>query len=136
MAVCIVSRINDSTMEVNNLAVDTPWQRKGFGRTMLQHVEGVYAGHKILIGTGETPENIAFYTACGYSFSHRIPDFFTANYDAYGHCVASDATDVHFPLFEIAVYHTFLLVAEQKEPEKAFFVSGDKLNIHIYSSGR
>ncbi len=81
MAVCVVSRINDSTMEVNNLAVDTPWQRKGFGRTMLQHVEGIYAGHTILIGTGETPENIAFYTACGYSFSHRIPDFFTANYD-------------------------------------------------------
>ena len=32
-------------------------------------------------GTGETPSNRRFYEACGFRFTHRIPDFFRENYD-------------------------------------------------------
>lgn len=104
-----------------------------FSRANKYFVAGVDAFHVLQHGASES-FSLPWRVYC------KIVDFHGAvvyaRHDAYGHCVASDATDVHFPLFEIAVYHTFLLVAEQKEPEKAFFVSGDKLNIHIYSSGR
>ena len=30
---------------------------------------------------GESPLTVPFYESCGFTYSHRIPDFFTDNYD-------------------------------------------------------
>jgi len=35
----------------------------------------------MLVGTGDSPLSIPFYEHCGFTYSHRIPDFFTKNYD-------------------------------------------------------
>ena len=35
----------------------------------------------MLVGTGDSPLAIPFYENCGFTYSHRIPDFFTDNYD-------------------------------------------------------
>lgn len=35
----------------------------------------------MLVGTGDSPATISFYTNCGFVYSHRIPNFFTDNYD-------------------------------------------------------
>ena len=80
MAVCVVVKLDAATAEVKNLAVDARFRRRGYGRLMLEHVESQYPVCTIILGTGETPSTLRFYESCGYSYSHRIPEFFTANY--------------------------------------------------------
>ncbi len=78
---CIVTLVIDEmSIEVKNLAVAPNCRRRGVGRRMLSHVEQLYRGCKIYIGTGETPSTLRFYQSLGYRYSHRIPDFFTDNY--------------------------------------------------------
>ena len=50
---------------------------------VIQYLFGHYAGRcrTMLVGTGDSPLAIPFYENCGFTYSHRIPDFFTDNYD-------------------------------------------------------
>ena len=80
ITVCVALTIDDTTVEIKNLAVCPDFQRRGFGRLMLEHVENVNPDKSIILGTGETPSTLRFYEKCGYSYSHRVPDFFTNNY--------------------------------------------------------
>lgn len=80
VAVCLTTEEGDGITEVKNLAVAPEYRRRGIGRAMLRHVELLNAGRRIILGTGETPSTLRFYKSCGYSYSHRIPDFFTDNY--------------------------------------------------------
>lgn len=81
MAICAYLEVAPGIIEIKNLAVAPEYQRKGYGRALLQYVEATHPGHTIILGTGEAPSTLNFYKACGYSFSHRLPDFFTKNYD-------------------------------------------------------
>lgn len=80
IAVCVAVDLDPGTVEIKNLAVVAEYRRHGVGRRMLQHVESLHRGKKIILGTGETPSTLRFYSSCGYSYSHRIPNFFTDNY--------------------------------------------------------
>lgn len=80
VAVCATVNIDDTTVEVKNLAVRSDLRRQGLGRHMLGHIEQLNPGKKIILGTGESPSTLRFYEACGYTYSHRIPGFFTDNY--------------------------------------------------------
>lgn len=82
IAVCVVTEEGCGMAEVKNLAVSPDCRRKGFGRTMLKHIDSLYPDCVIRIGTGETPSTLRFYESCGYVYSHRIPDFFKDNYPA------------------------------------------------------
>lgn len=82
IAVCIAVNLDSDTVEIKNLAVETEFRRQGYGRRMLEHVESRHSNKKIILGTGETPSTLRFYESCGYSYSHRIPNFFTDNYPA------------------------------------------------------
>ena len=84
VAVCVVTDEGDGLCELKNLAVAPAYSRRGFGAAMIRHVERMYASDGFIVmqvGTGETPSTIRFYLGCGFSESHRIPDFFTDNYD-------------------------------------------------------
>ncbi len=83
VAVAVVVRIDDGTMELKNLAVAEEYQKKGYGRRMLDYVCRHYAGSCdfMLVGTGEVAATVGFYEHCGFVYSHRIKDFFTENYD-------------------------------------------------------
>lgn len=81
VAVCVIIRETSDEIEVKNLAVYEEFRRKGYGRAMLEYVERECGATTIRLGTGETPATLGFYAACGYTFSHRVPDFFTQNYD-------------------------------------------------------
>ena len=35
----------------------------------------------MLVGTGESPLTLTFYGQCGFTYSHRIKNFFTDHYD-------------------------------------------------------
>lgn len=82
VAVCMAEVIGDGKVEIKNIAVHPDYRRRGYGRSLLNHVEEQYAGaEEFLLGTGETPSTLEFYRRCGYSYSHRIHGFFTAFYD-------------------------------------------------------
>lgn len=80
-ACCVVTREPGGVVEIKNLAVSPEHRRRGIGRAMLEHVESLFPDAIFQLGTGETPSTLRFYRNCGYAFSHRIPDFFTDNYD-------------------------------------------------------
>ena len=70
-------------LEIKNIAVAPTEQRKGYGKTLIAFLARRYAGsHSVLqVGTGESPLTIPFYEKCGFVRSHRVPNFFTDNYD-------------------------------------------------------
>lgn len=82
--VCAVTDEGNGTLEIQNLAVDPAFQRQGFGRTLLAHVEKAYAGHfsRMRLGTGESPLTLPFYLACGFVVTGREPDYFPRRYPA------------------------------------------------------
>lgn len=82
VAVCMTVDLSDDAVEVKNLAVSEKFRRRGIGRQMLRYVERMSAGKTLTLGTGESPSNLKFYAACGYRYSHRVPDFFIDNYPA------------------------------------------------------
>lgn len=80
ITVCVVVNLDSDTVEIKNLAVEAQFRRNGYGRRMLEYIESQYSDKKIILGTGENPSTLRFYKSCGYSYSHRIPNFFTDNY--------------------------------------------------------
>ena len=80
VAVIVTVEKDNGSVEIKNLAVDAAFRLRGIGRKMLEYVEKLYSGNKIILGTGETPSTLRFYLSCGYRYSHRIPNFFTDNY--------------------------------------------------------
>ena len=83
IAVCVVTDEGGGVLEVKNIAVCPDYQRRGYGKAMIDFVIQTYknAYRDLLVGTGETPEITAFYEKCGFHQSHRIRNFFTDNYD-------------------------------------------------------
>ena len=73
----------EDVFEIKNIAVYPQFQRRGYGKKLIQYLFGHYAGRcrTMLVGTGDSPLAIPFYENCGFTYSHRIPDFFTDNYD-------------------------------------------------------
>ncbi|MDE6346780.1 MAG: GNAT family N-acetyltransferase [Muribaculaceae bacterium] len=82
ISVCVVTSEPGGYIEIKNLAVAPHMRRQGIGRAMLAHIESLYRDNDIYLGTGETPSTLRFYMSCGYSYSHRIENFFTDNYDS------------------------------------------------------
>lgn len=80
IAICVIVSLDSDTVEIKNLAVETEYRKHGYGRRMLEYVESQHSDKKIILGTGETPSTLRFYKSCGYSYSHRVPNFFTDNY--------------------------------------------------------
>ncbi len=62
VAVAVVVRIDDDTMELKNLAVAEEYQKKGYGRRMLEYVcKHCSAGCSLLlVGTGEVAATVGF----------------------------------------------------------------------------
>lgn len=80
IAVCVTLNLDPNTVEIKNLAVKAEYRRHGYGRRMLEYVESLHSNKRFILGTGETPSTLRFYKSCGYSYSHRIPNFFADNY--------------------------------------------------------
>ena len=83
IAVAVVTFEGDGTYELKNLAVKPDVQRKGYGRQMVEYIWEYYKERcsEMSVGTGDSTSTIEFYRSCGFEYSHRIPGFFTRNYD-------------------------------------------------------
>jgi len=83
VAVCVVADVGDKILEIKNLAVDKKFQRKGYGRFMIEFVSQKFKDKfSILqVGTGDSPATLPFYESCDFKRHHVIKNFFIDNYD-------------------------------------------------------
>lgn len=83
VAVAVVTDEGDGRLELKKLAVAPAFQRKGYGRKMIDYLCNRYKDrfHTLLAGTGESSQTLAFYMSCGFVYSHTVADFFLLNYD-------------------------------------------------------
>ena len=81
--VCVVTDEGDGVLEIKNIAVRPEAQKRGYGKAMLNFVADAYRGryHTLLVGTGDSPLTVPFYEACGFTYSHRVKNFFIDHYD-------------------------------------------------------
>jgi len=82
-SICVVMQINSKTCELKNIATYERYQRKGYGKALINFISDYYRNDfkTMLVGTGETPTILSFYESCGFKISHRVKNFFTDNYD-------------------------------------------------------
>lgn len=82
-ASCVITEEGNGTCEIKSIAVYPQFQRKEYGKKLIFFLLEHYKTrcHTMLVGTGDSPITISFYNSCGFIYSHRIPNFFTDNYD-------------------------------------------------------
>ena len=82
-AECVVTDEGNGILEIKNIAVDPENRGMGYGKTLIDFIASQYADeYSILqVGTGDSPLTIPFYEKCGFVRFHKIPNFFTDNYD-------------------------------------------------------
>lgn len=81
-AECVVTKEGDGVYELKNIAVEPEFQRRGYGKRLIEAVLAQYADCGVLyVGTGDCPSGLSFYERCGFTQSHRVKGFFTENYD-------------------------------------------------------
>ena len=82
-AECVVIDEGNGILEIKNIAVDSKHHGMGYGKALIDFLASKYADeYSVLqVGTGDSPLTIPFYEKCGFVRSHKIPDFFTNNYE-------------------------------------------------------
>lgn len=91
-AECVITKEGDGVYELKNIAVLPGWQRKGYGKQLVAFLFSHYSDCTVLfVGTGDCDSTLSFYTACGFTESHRIKNFFIDNYD---HPMFEDGTQL------------------------------------------
>ena len=82
-AECVVTDEGEGILEIKNLATEPDFQGKGYGRALIDFLAENYAGkyYVLQVGTGESPLTVPFYEKCGFTYHHRIKNFFTEHYD-------------------------------------------------------
>jgi ribosomal protein S18 acetylase RimI-like enzyme len=82
-AECIITDEQNGVLEIKNLAVKPEYQRKGYGKVMIDFIIKNYKEkYSILqVGTGDSILTIPFYEQCGFIRSHYIKNFFIDNYE-------------------------------------------------------
>lgn len=81
IGVCAVQLIEQTTIEIKNLAITEAFQNKGVGSWCLGQVERMHGDKDVLIGTGDgSLEALRFYERNGYSRAFTRKNFFIDNY--------------------------------------------------------
>lgn len=82
-AECVVTQEGDNIIEIKNIAVYPKYQKKGYGKKLIEFIETKYKNDFdiIRVGTGDSELTIPFYENCGFKRSYCIKDFFVNNYE-------------------------------------------------------
>lgn len=82
-SICVVTDEGQGICELKNIATVPSYQKQGYGKRLIYYLYEHYRSQYdvMLVGTGDGPAIHSFYEKCGFTYSHRIPDFFTDNYD-------------------------------------------------------
>ena len=81
-AECVVTDEGGGVLEIKNIAVVPGFQRRGYGRRLIDFLVDTYSGRYdvLQVGTGESPATVPFYERCGFAFSHRVKNSFPDHY--------------------------------------------------------
>lgn len=82
-SICVVTREDEYTYELKNIATYDQYQGNGYGRRLVEYLFEYYNDtcRVMYVGTGDSPNILNFYRKCGFKESHVIKNFFTDNYD-------------------------------------------------------
>lgn len=99
---CVVTDEGGGIIEIKNIATWPEYQRKGYGKTLIDYIVMKYKDkYSILqVGTGDSSLTIPFYERCGFTRSHSIKNFFINNYN--------------HPIFENGVQLVDMIVLRRK----------------------
>ncbi len=80
--VSVVTKEDNETYEIKNLATYEKYHEKGYGTYMLKYIIEEYKNKckKLLLGTGDNSEILSYYKKFGFAYSHTIKNFFVDNY--------------------------------------------------------
>ena len=83
VAEAVVTREESGIAELKDIAVACGCRHRCLDRQMTAHIAARYAPncHTLPAGTGDSPDNLAFYRKCGVRRSHIVRGFFRARYD-------------------------------------------------------
>ena len=79
----LVTDEGNGILEIKNIAVYPEYAKRGYGRALIKYIENKFKNEYsiIQVGTGESPLTVPFYKRCGFTYSHRMENFFLDNYD-------------------------------------------------------
>ena len=99
---CVVTDEGNGILEIKNIATVPEYQKKGYGKTMIDFLIQKYKDRYQILqaGTGDSPLTIPFYEKCGFVRSHCIKNFFL---DHYNH-----------PIYECGVQLTDMVYLQRK----------------------
>jgi GNAT superfamily N-acetyltransferase len=80
-SICVVTGEGGGNYEIQNLATYEKYQGKGYGRSLIDHVCGCYKGKGAVMYVGTGDSLVPFYEHSGFTFSHRIENYFVEHYD-------------------------------------------------------
>ena len=80
---CVVTKEDNETYEIKNLATYEKYHGMGYGTYMLKYIIEEYKNKckKLMLGTGDIDKILTYYEKFGFIYSHKIKDFFVDNYD-------------------------------------------------------
>ena len=81
-SICLVTDEGEGVLEIQNLATDERYQRRGYASKLIEHIAEHYKNQydKIILGTGDVPRILDFYRRRGFTVTHRLPDYFSEHY--------------------------------------------------------
>jgi ribosomal protein S18 acetylase RimI-like enzyme len=81
--VSVLTREDDETCEIKNLATYEKYHGRGYGSHMLTYIIEEYKNKckRLLLGTGDIDAILSYYKKFGFVYSHAIKNFFVDNYD-------------------------------------------------------
>ena len=99
---CVVTDEGNGILEIKNIATVPEYQKKGYGKTMIDFLIQKYKDRYQILqaGTGDSPLTIPFYEKCGFVRFHCIKNFFL---DHYNH-----------PIYECGVQLTDMVYLQRK----------------------
>ena len=82
-SICVVTEEGSDIFEIQSLATYPQFQKKGYGRCLVDHVCNYYKGkgRTMIVGTGDSPTIVPFYEKSGFVFSHRRENYFLEYYN-------------------------------------------------------
>ena len=82
VAFIAAKEINDTTVEIKNLLTLEKYRGHGYGKALIQHIEKLYQNKlTFLIGTANSSmTNMLIYTKLGYTYDHKVENFFIDYY--------------------------------------------------------
>ena len=82
-SICMVTDEGGGVFEIQNLATDECHQQQGYASKLIEYVCEHYKERfsKVVLGTGDVSGILSFYQRRGFTETHRLPDYFTNNYD-------------------------------------------------------